>query len=96
MGRLEKFKQERRNRRIVGLSLLLFFILVISGILVADYSVNTLMRNEKHINIVSFERVGESLIHIKFMDAGIYINTTYIRRDYQRLRDALKGFFRIG
>lgn len=87
MSRVDRFRQYRYIRRKIAASFILFVLLMITGIFVADYSVNSILRNEKKINIVSIKAVKGNFIEISLMNQRIYINTRYINRDLKRIKE---------
>jgi ABC-type antimicrobial peptide transport system permease subunit len=94
MSRVEKFKQIRQLRKKYVLSFLLFFLLITGGLCITDYFVNNLMQDKKCIEIISFKNIKDSQIEISFMNQKVYINMTYVKRDYQRLKNAVENVYK--
>jgi len=92
MGRVERFRAARQLKRKYILAFLAFMLLVVLGICAADYSVNNLIKSEKHVGIFSVANVEDSYIECSFMGHKIFINTKFIKRDYQDLKKKILRF----
>ena len=90
MNRVEKFRQNRQLKLKIWIAFIFFLVIILTGIAVADYSVNSIMRNERRIEIFSIKEVSGTLIQISIMNQKLDINTKYIKRDYGRLMDFLQ------
>lgn len=95
MSRVEKFKEIRSLRKKYASIFVLFTLLMVVGVCVADYSVNNLMQNRKQIEILSLKSLKDSFIEINFMNQKWYINTSYISRDYKKLKSTVDGWFHV-
>ena len=93
MKRAKKFKELRQIRKKVVLSFLVFILLMTTGILTADYSVNSLMENVSYVAVISSKRLNNSFIEIDIMNKKLYVCTAYIDRDYKRLKNFMKNTF---
>ncbi|MCX7710429.1 MAG: hypothetical protein N2484_11345 [Clostridia bacterium] len=91
MGRVERFRQNRQTRRRITAAVTVFLVIMITGIAVADYSISCIMMNQDHIEIISAKEINGSFIQISFMNQKYYINTKYIKRDYNRLKEFAKN-----
>lgn len=89
MGRVEKFKELRNLRNKYLFSVFLFLLLLTAGICTADYSINGLMGGQRGLDIIVFKN-NNSYLEIKFMNQKIYLNTQYVSRDLDRLRQEVK------
>lgn len=85
MSRVERFKQARHIKIKYFIALFLFVTFVITGICAADYSINSLMQNEKRIGIVTMNSITENRIKVNIMNIEFFINTTYLNRDIKRI-----------
>jgi len=74
MNRLEKFRYIRNIRRRNRLAVVLSFLLLFSGILVADSSMNRLMNRESGPGMVYMAPYGTPHYYIRFLNEDIYIN----------------------
>lgn len=90
VNRVEKFRHKKQIRKKYILSFLLFTILLVGGITSVDYSVNNIMQNKNSLQIISFNKLNDSIIEISFFDEKLYLNLTYINRDYRKLKRGLK------
>ncbi|MGI6777466.1 MAG: hypothetical protein ACOX7R_05440 [Acetivibrionales bacterium] len=89
MNRVEKFRNIRREKRKYMFILLLCILLLTSGLCAADYSVNSLMKNDNGIRLITFEYNG-SYAKLSLLNSSIYINTSYISRDLGRIMEAAR------
>lgn len=94
MNRLEKFKEIRRYRRKIAASFFLSASLLLTGTFITDRSVNSLVRDVEGIEIISIINSG-SYIELSFMNQKLYFNTTYLNRDYSRVRDGIANLLGI-
>lgn len=88
MNRLEKFREIRRFRRKYISSFFLFFVLLVAGICIVDYSGNYLMQDERRITIASVKN-NRTNLEINLLNYKFYLNITYINRDIERIREAI-------
>jgi len=89
LGRLEKFKLKRNLRHKYVIAALLFFSLLTAGVLSVDYSTNYLLNGRQGIAMVAFNN-KEISMEIVFMNQKLYLNTQYIKRDLDKLKNVLK------
>ncbi len=87
MGRLERFRQLRRFKRRKNLALLFFFIFSCAGLLISDYSINAIMRNQKSVRMVTVSLQDRAVIKLGLFDK------TYIL-DMSRETEALGLVFK--
>lgn len=92
MNRVERFRQLRKSRRKYILVVILFIMLVISGICIVDYSINSLMYDNNQIEVLSF-RNSDNCFEISILKNKFYVNTTYMKRDYEKLKGLITGLF---
>jgi len=95
VNRVERFRQYRHSKRKIIFIFLLFILLISTGLLVADYSVNSIMLNERKIEIISLVKLDDSYMELSLMKNKLYINTRYISRDCERLKDTLKNLIHL-
>lgn len=89
MKRVERFKEIRIKQRRIVISLFLFFFMIISGICISDYSVNSLMKNENRIGLVTLEKKDASLYLLNILNIEIYINTRYVEEDFKKVKSVV-------
>lgn len=92
MGRRDMYRNERRLRRKYILALFLCCALLVSGLCAVDYSTNALVYNTREISILSVQSHKTSL-ELSLFNKKLYINTSYISKDMQRLSDYVKRLF---
>ncbi len=80
MGRLEKYRNLRRHKKRIIAAVIFNLIILVAGICAVDYSVNSLMLENKRINIISFNNTGSSL-EICFLNSTFSISSNnFIRK----------------
>lgn len=92
MGRRDMYRNERRLRRKYILALFLCCALLVSGLCAVDYSTNALVYNTKEIGIFSV-RSNKTYLEFSLFNKKLYINTSYINRDMERLSEYMKRLF---
>ncbi len=89
MNRVDRLREKKSHKR-KYVSLVLFFLSVVFiGICTADYSINSLMMNQKCIKVISFKNNGGSVFEISLMNKKIHFNIKYIEKDIQNLRNRI-------
>lgn len=86
MSRLEKYREIRITRKRYLLSVIIFLMLIIPGLCIVDYSVNSIMKGENRIDVLAIKNIKSQYIEITLMNRKHYINTVYLRRDYERFK----------
>lgn len=86
MGRLQRFREIRYNKRKHLLSIMIFLVLLILGIYIADHSVYNLIEGKEGMGIVAFKNTGP-YIEVNFMNCRLFLNTGRIARDYQMIKE---------
>lgn len=92
MGRLERFKEKRIRRNRAISAAVLFFLILFTGLTVVDYMTNFLINGDKGIAFARLNKKKDS-VEIVILDRKIYINTKYINRDMEVLKDKLRKLF---
>jgi len=92
LNRVERFRQKRIMRKRTITAILLFFFLLIAGILVVDYGVSHLVEGSEGSAIAAVNSTDDS-IEIKIMNRRIFLNKQYINRDLKYLKDKLNEIF---
>lgn len=90
MSRVEEFKRTRHTRIKVTMTFLLFFIIIVLGITVSDYSINSLMNDEKSVSVISTKWISDTCFQISFMDWNLPINMKYVLNDYGRFKEYVR------
>ncbi|MCX8130998.1 MAG: hypothetical protein N3I35_12980 [Clostridia bacterium] len=90
MNRVERFKVERKFRLKCTLLIVLFLILILTGICVSDYSINTLMKNEKKISLITVKQEGSFNMSVSIMNIAIHLDTSYFSKDLKKIKEKLK------
>lgn len=90
MSRVERFRQNRRLKFKIAACFFIFLVTIFTGISTADYSINSIMKNETRIKVFTLEEFDNNYIKISIMNKALYVNTSYIKRDYNRVREFIK------
>ncbi|MCX7921938.1 MAG: hypothetical protein N3B21_08005 [Clostridia bacterium] len=96
MSRVEKFRQARLVRIKCILLFMLFFLIAVAGLCVSDYSINSVMKNEKAVKLITFRNISNAYLEVNFLSKKTYINIKYIIRDYQKIKNKIKKFGHTG
>jgi len=64
-------------------------LLIVFGIISVDYSMNGIMKNQKNIRIISYAIINEKIIELDIMGTKFDINTMYIKRDFNKIKNKL-------
>ncbi|MDP4091871.1 MAG: hypothetical protein Q8920_00750 [Bacillota bacterium] len=93
MSRLEKYKEKRKRKRRYIISLIFVLTLFITGIFVADYSVNYMISGEKKTGVFNVQSRDGTHTDIIIFDRKLTLNTYYLQRDYKNLIKFIKNIF---
>jgi hypothetical protein len=85
LSRVEMYRTKRHRRRMCFGAVLLFAFILTAGILTVDLVTNSLVCGQRRFSIAAFENRGSTL-EITFMNRTFCINTEYLNRDLERLR----------
>jgi len=90
MNRVEKFKELRMRRRRSFLCIVLFVFIILAGFTTVDYSLNSIMNNEKRISVISFKRINDSCISIGIMNMNMKIDLGIVNKSCDKIKKLLK------
>lgn len=90
MSRFEKFRQIRKMRMKCFFTVLFTFVLMLSGIIAVDYSLDGLMERDKGFALASFEPYNDNYYKVEVMGKCVYINTGYIKSDIERFKEYIR------
>ena len=71
------------------MTLLLVFFLLTSGMLIADYSVNVLLKNENKIGFIEINNLGNYSYEVNLVGNIFYVDARYLTRDFNELKSIL-------
>jgi hypothetical protein len=91
-NRVEKFKQIRAERKKVKMVVLLFAVLIVTGICISDLSVNSLMNNDNSIKLISFEKDDSSLT-INFLNEKLNLNAGEFGKSFKKIQNTAARMF---
>ena len=81
MNRFQYYKHRKRRNKGVLLAFILTFIVLISGILTADYAVNSMLGLPSKMNIFSCTQKKDYVYRITLMNCSGDFNLTYVKKD---------------
>ncbi|HHV60023.1 MAG TPA: hypothetical protein GXX49_07005 [Clostridiaceae bacterium] len=90
MTRLDFYRKLRKYRKHCFLAVILAICLLLCGLYSVDYSIGMLMGQDKHTGLFKMNYTGNSLYEFSIMNNKAYLNTFYLKREIQRI----KNFFR--
>lgn len=91
MNRVQKYRIERKTKLKTVLLVMLFCLILITGIIESDYTNNTVMLDDDHIGIVNLSWTDPSFLKVNIMNWTVVIDTKYIRRDFENLKKFIKS-----
>lgn len=89
MGRVEQFKHVRSYKQKCFIVGILFFLLTFLGILVSDYAVNSVMKDEKKIRIFKIVENSDRTLKVNVMNKEVNIRYKKIYEDFQTIKNKL-------
>jgi len=93
MGRVDSFKELRLVKLRMFIAILMFLVVLVVGIGIVDYSINSVVSDTPKIEIVKVAEVSNNLYTIDFANKRYNLNTFYLSRDIQRLKKRLNEIF---
>lgn len=93
MGRVDSFREVRLVKLKIFLAMLLFTVLLVSGIIAADFSINCVVSDTPKVEIIKVAEASSNLYTIDFANREYKLNTYYLSRDIQRLKKRLSEIF---
>lgn len=85
LSRVEMYRTKRQTRQKCFGAVLLSALILAAGILTVDQATNSLVSGKQRFSIAEFKRNGDTL-EITIMNKRFSINTEYLNRDLERLR----------
>jgi len=86
MGRVEKYKNIKRYKKSCKRIILLSLLLTAVGILIADYSINSLMAESSKVRIISISTL-DSQLELCFMNMKFYTDAEFLIRAIDMLQN---------
>jgi hypothetical protein len=94
MNRVEEFKILRMHKRKCALILLLFILITFTGILVTDYCLNGIVKNEKKVEVLQVENKNDNIIKLDILNKEINLKCSGVINDFVNLKEKLLGWSR--
>jgi hypothetical protein len=79
MSRVERYKSIKLYKKRCRRTILLFLLFTAAGILIADYSINSLMVDDHRVNIISINTL-DSQLELCFMNMKFYTDAEFLIR----------------
>jgi hypothetical protein len=86
MSRVEDFKHARVHRRKCVLILLFFLVITFTGIFVSDYCINSIVKDEKKVEVLQLESDQDRTIKFNIMNKEIKLNCSKVVNDFEYLK----------
>ncbi len=83
MNRLEMYKQKRRQKRVVFLSLFLGITIIVVGLMTVDAAINEMLGLEE-TKIMHITQKADAVYEVKLMNHYVTVNLIYAKQDYNR------------
>jgi hypothetical protein len=91
LKRLEEYRQKKYRKRKYMLAIVIFLLILVIGVVEVDYSINKLISGENHSSMISVKQTAVNNYEIFILNKPLKIDTTYIKRDFAKLRQAFSG-----
>jgi hypothetical protein len=94
MNRVEEFKILRNHKRKCIFILLFFLIIIITGILVSDFCINSIIENEKKIDILKMESGKDTIIRFNVLNKVFDLHYGGVVNDFDEIKSKVIGWGR--
>jgi hypothetical protein len=94
MNRVEEFKILRNHKRKCIFILLFFLIIIITGILVSDFCINSIIKNEKKVDILKMESGKDTIIRFNVLNKVFDLQYGGVVNDFDEIKSKLIGWGR--
>jgi len=91
LKRLEEYRKKRKQKRKCLFAVLSFILVLIIGIVAVDYSINKLMYDKDSCSIIYTKKTGINSYEIYILNKPIKVDTSYIKKDFARIKKAFSG-----
>ena len=86
MNRVEEFKLIRGYKKKCVSIILFFLVLTVAGVLVSDYCINSIVKNEKKVEILQWESGKDTTIKLSVLNSEIVVQYGGVLKDFQYLK----------
>lgn len=90
LSRVQIFREYRKNRRIFAGLLLFFVLLLITGLIVADFSINSLKSSDAGISLLCFIP-EDGYLEVSILNRKIFFNTSRLQSDLEKIKQFLRS-----
>jgi hypothetical protein len=94
MNRVEEFKILRNHKRKCIFILLFFLIIIITGILVSDFCINSIIKNEKKVDILKMESGKDTIIRFNVLNKVFDLHYGGVVNDFDEIKSKVIGWGR--
>jgi hypothetical protein len=94
MNRVEEFKILRNHKRKCIFILLFFLTITITGILVSDFCINSIIKNEKKVDILKMESGIDTTIRLNVLNKEFDLQYGGVVNDFNEIKSKLIGWGR--
>jgi hypothetical protein len=92
MNRVEEFKILRNHKRKCIFILLFFLTITITGILVSDFCINSIIKNEKKVDILKMESGKDTTIRFNVLNKVFDLQYGGVVNDFDEIKSKLIGW----
>lgn len=89
MNRVEEYKLLRVYKRKCVMVLLLFLIITFTGVLVSDYCINSIVKNENKIEVLELKNEDNTTIKLNVLNNVIILHFSGVLKDFDSLKRKL-------
>ena len=89
MSRVEEFKLLRAYKRKCVMVLLLFLIITFTGVLVSDYCINSIVKNENKVEVLELKNEDNTTIKMNVLNNVIVLHLSGVLKDFDSLKKKL-------
>lgn len=89
LSRLERYRQNRVEKRKYSVVALFFVFIVLSGLCISDYSINAIMNNDYSLSMIKVYKSSDSSIGVNLLDRKLDIDVSFLLNAYSEVRSRL-------
>jgi hypothetical protein len=94
MNRVEEFKILRKHKRKCIFILIFFLTIIITGILVSDFSINGIIKNENKVELLKFENGKDTTIKLNVLNKVFDLHYGGVVNDFDEIKSKVIGWGR--
>jgi len=91
LARKIRFKQKRIYEFRIAIVLVLFVIVLFSGLLVVDLNKSFVIYGEPRLELIQIEPFGTDIYNVNILNSKFSLNFKYVKRDISNFKDFLNS-----